>query len=194
MDRSYAVFTLTQTGGYPPDEPQRHRDTERSTEKDIANTKTQRHEGHSPIAICPQITQITQMAVFETQAGAEVPTVVERRPGTGGQGTDSDRARSSSVPCPPACALGAQASPLLLPCCWMDGTTPPKQEKSEAEPTRPGRVGRWEARRRRTLASGVDVLSTGSRRSPDRRRFRHQSTVRPIRFGEIPPCVSALSA
>ena len=35
---------------------------------------------------------------------SEVPAV-ERRPGTGGQGDDSDRKRSSTLPCPPACAL-----------------------------------------------------------------------------------------
>ena len=50
-------------------------------------------------------------------------------------------------------------------------------ERGEAEPTRPGRVGRWEPRLRRTLAFGADRLSTGRRRSSDRRRFRRQSSV-----------------
>jgi len=55
----------------------------------------------------------------------------------------------------------AQASPLLLPCYSVDGATPPIKENGQAEPTRPRRVGRWKVRRRRTLASGVDVLPTG---------------------------------
>ncbi len=54
-------------------EPQRHReDTEPRT------SQTRRHEGtksaqrHPTIAICPQITQITQMVVLETRARGEV--------------------------------------------------------------------------------------------------------------------------
>jgi len=66
----------------------------------------------------------------------------------------------------------------------MNCASPSKKKRGEAEPTRPGRVGRWEARRRRALASGVDVLLTG-RRSSDRRLFRRQSTIRPVRFGKI---------
>jgi hypothetical protein len=66
----------------------------------------------------------------------------------------------------------AQASPLLILCWWKDGAPLFKKRRGEAEPTRPGRVGWWEARRRRTLASGVDVLPTGGRRSSDRRQFR----------------------
>ena len=71
----------------------------------------------------------------------------------------------------------AQASPLLH-LCWVDGATPPIQGKGEAEPTRPGRVVRGEAGQRRTLASGVDMLSPGTRRSSDRR--------------SVPPSISAL--
>lgn len=51
----------------------------------------------------------------------------------------------------------------------MDGAPLSKQEKGQAEPTRPGRVGRWEVRLRRTLAFGADGLPTGGRRSLDRR-------------------------
>ncbi len=50
---------------------------------------------------------------------------------------------------------------------------------------RPGRVGRWEARRRRTLASEADVLLTGGRRSPDRRLFRRHSSALPHHLSEI---------
>ena len=65
--------------------------------------------------------------------------------------------------------------PLLL-----DGERPTsKQEKGEAEPTRPGRVVRWAARLRRTLAFGADGLLTGGRRSSDRRLFRRQSSAPP---------------
>jgi len=72
-------------------------------------------------------------------------------------------------------ALKAQASRFLLPLCCVDGTTRPKNDKGQAEPTRRRRVGRWKVRQQRTLASGVDVLSTGSRRSPDRRRSHRHS-------------------
>ena len=46
----------------------------------------------------------------------------------------------------------------------VGGWTPPtlpRKKKGEAEPTRPGRVVRWAARQRRTLASGDVVLPTG---------------------------------
>jgi hypothetical protein len=49
----------------------------------------------------------------------------------------------------------------------------------EVEPMRPGRVGRWEARRRRTPAFEADVLLTGGRRSPDRRLFHRHSSALP---------------
>ena len=45
------------------------------------------------------------MAVLETQAHGEVPAIVERRPGTGGQGNDSECEHSSPFPYPPAYAL-----------------------------------------------------------------------------------------
>ncbi len=45
------------------------------------------------------------MAVLETRAHGEVPAIVERRPGTGGQGNDSECEHSSPFPYPPAYAL-----------------------------------------------------------------------------------------
>ncbi len=67
----------------------------------------------------------------------------------------------------------AQASPHPLSISRLGrGHLSFQLEGGQAEPTRHRRVGRWEARRRRTLASGVDVLPTGRPRSRDRRRFR----------------------
>jgi hypothetical protein len=63
--------------------------------------------------------------------------------------------------------------------------SPSKLEKGEAEPMRLWRVGRWEAWLRRTLAFGADLLLTCGRRSQDRRPFRRQSQLRPLRFCEI---------
>jgi len=66
----------------------------------------------------------------------------------------------------------------------MEGTTPSKQERSEAEPTRPGRVVRWDARLGRTLAFGAVGLHTGGgdRQIADlfRRQSRHFSIKRTI--------------
>ncbi len=56
--------------------------------------------------MCPQITQITQMVSRETKARGEIPAVVGQRPGTGGQGNDSECKHSSPFPSPPACARG----------------------------------------------------------------------------------------
>ncbi len=46
------------------------------------------------------------MAVLETRAHGEVPAVVGQRPGTGGQGNDSECKHSSPFPRPPACTRG----------------------------------------------------------------------------------------
>jgi len=122
--------------------------------------------------------RFSQMVSTEIRARSEVPAVVGRRPGTAGTNSSSDRKRSSLGSVPAACGPRAQTSP-LLPCCSIDGTTLFKNEEGQAEPTRPGRVGRWEERQRRTLASGVGALSTGRGRSSDRRRFRRQSSALP---------------
>ena len=124
------------------------------------------------------------MVCRRTRARGEVPVVVERRPWTVGRGTDSDRKRSSTVPLlrPALSESAGLASLSLLP----DGKFPQSlHRRGEAEPTRPGRVGRWQAGLRRTLAFGTDRLATGSRRSSDRRRFRRQSSMRSIRCSEI---------
>ena len=55
----------------------------------------------------------------------------------------------------------------------------------EVEPMRPGRVGRREARRRRTPAFEADVLLTGGRRSPDRRLFHRHSSALPHHLSGI---------
>ena len=89
--------------------------------------------------------------------------------------------RHKSPPQRPALSKSARLAP---PFCRMDGATPSNQERGQAEPTRPWRVGRWEVRRRRTLASGVGELPTGGRRSPDRRLFRRQSTELPLHLWE----------
>ena len=89
-----------------------HQENHRGTETQSSDTKpsrrsqTRRHEGtksaqsHPANAICPQITQITQMAVLETRARGEVPAlaVVERRQGTARPGRRSERKRSSRWP------------------------------------------------------------------------------------------------
>jgi len=114
--------------------------------------------------------------------------VARSRPSNDGRGplgraTAPKASFRRGVPVQRPALCGAQASPLLILCCWMDGAPLSKQEKGQAKPTRPGRVGRWEVRQRRTLASGVDVLITGWRRSPDRRQFRRQSPApQPMRL------------
>jgi len=118
------------------------------------------------------------MAVLETRTRGEVPAVVERRSGTAGPDSRSGRERPSRMSCPAACAL--LSAGLAIHNWWMDGATSSKQEKGEAEPTRPGRVVRWVAWLRRTLAFGADGLSTGGRRSSDRR--------------SVPPSISGYAA
>ena len=58
---------------------------------------------------------------------------------------------------------------------WMDGASPSKKKRIEAESTRPGRVVRWAERQRRTLASGADVLPTGGGDRQIADLFRRQS-------------------
>ena len=70
--------------------------------------------------LIPKLTPPKVRGIHENSTRGEVPAVGQR-PGTGGQGDDSDRKRSSPSPCPPACAPGAQTSTLLGPCCWMHG-------------------------------------------------------------------------
>ena len=79
----------------------------------------------------------------------------------------------------------AQTSPLLSPWWRMEGAPPSIKKRGEAEPARPGRVVRWAARLRRTLAFGADGLLTGGRRSSDCRLFHRQSSARLTRFSEI---------
>ena len=50
--------------------------------------------------------------------------------------------RHQSPPQRPALSKSARLAP---PCCRIDGATPSNQERGQAEPTRPGRVGRWQA-------------------------------------------------
>ena len=126
----------------------------------------------------PQITQINADLFVRNFLHDEVPAA-ERRPGTAGPDVRSECERSSRQSGPVACAKRAQASPLLFPFCWMKGAPRSQQKRGKAEPTRLRRGGRWEARRRRTLASGGDGLSTGCRRSFDRRQFRRQSPALP---------------
>ncbi len=82
----------------------------------VLNAKTQSQPTHRRK---PQITQINadisrgaESAKLRFNTG-EVPAV-GRWPVTGGQGNVFDRKRSSTLPCPPVCALRAQASPLLF--------------------------------------------------------------------------------
>ncbi len=145
----------------------------------VANTKTQRHEdiAKPPIhARYPQITQINADSLPRDSTEWRGP---DRR-----RTTPGNRCIGSSLRTRVFVAMArysglrsrrAQASPPLIPTGVLTVSSS-EQERGEAEPTCPGRVGRWEARRRRTLASGVDVLLTG-RRSSDRRLFRRQSSA-----------------
>jgi len=66
----------------------------------------------------------------------------------------------------------------------MDGATSSNKERGQAEPTRPRRVGRWEAWLRRTLAFRADGLPTSGRRSSDRRLFRRPSPALPLQIND----------
>ncbi len=94
------------------------------------DTKTQR-PGDYPAtsARSPQITQMntdgieSQRARHQISAPARFPAVGQR-PGTGGQGNDSYRKRSASLPCSPACALYERRPRLHL---FLDGGAPPSR-------------------------------------------------------------------
>ena len=121
----------------------------------------------------------------------EVPAVVGRRPGTAGPGICSKSELSSRIPDPAVCAL-EERRPRHCSFLRLEDLCPPsKHERGQAEPTRRRRGVREIARRRRTLAPGVDVLSPGGRRSPDRRLFRRQTPICPIRCSGIFFCLSA---
>jgi len=144
----------------------------------VANTKTQRHEdiAKPPIhARYPQITQINADSLPRDSTEWRGP---DRR-----RTTPGNRCIGSSLRTRVFVAMArysglrsrrAQASPPLIPTGVLTVSSS-EQERGEAEPTCPGRVVRWEAWLRRTLAFGADLLLTGSWRSQDRRRFRRQS-------------------
>jgi hypothetical protein len=67
------------------------------------------------------------MAALETQARGEVPAVVERRPGTGGRGSESECEQSSPFPRPPACTRGERRP--LHPSVPVAGWTTPSLNK-----------------------------------------------------------------
>ncbi len=89
-------------------EPQRHRGTEK-TQSHPPTSQTRRHEDTKTSQKPPPrfLTQRrggaeAQRTGRESLSRGEAPTA--GRSGTGGQGNDSDRKRSSTLPCPPACA------------------------------------------------------------------------------------------
>ncbi len=114
----------------------RHREKHRGSHRKHEDTKTRRPPTHSSTQRRGDAE--AQRIGRENPCRGEVPAVVERRAGIGEQGNDSDRKRSSSLPCSPACALGAQTSPLLLPCCWMDGTPLTKKRTGRRNRCDPG--------------------------------------------------------
>jgi hypothetical protein len=128
------------------------------------------------------------MAALETQARGEVPAVVERRPGTGGRGSESECEQSSPFPRPPACTRGERRP--LHPSAPVAGWTTPSLNK---------RRGARRNRRAPGASSGGKNGDDGRLR-PEATCFppvggdrqiadlsRHQSTARPFRFGKIFP-------
>jgi len=155
--------------------PQRHRDTEKSQR----TSQTRRHKGHPP--------HPSQFAHRSRRSRrwpfSRLEHVARSRPSSNDGRGPLDRViapnasvrRGGPTQRPALSKSAALAS--IHPLSLNEWHLPSKQERGEAEPTRPGRAGRWEARLRRTLAFGTDGLSTGGRRSSDRRLFRRQSTV-----------------
>jgi hypothetical protein len=69
------------------------------------------------------------MDVLETRTRGEVPTVVGRRPETGGRGNNSECKHSSPFPCPPACTRDERRPRhFSLPFNSWGASLPPKLE------------------------------------------------------------------
>ena len=76
-----------------------------SPPRSLNHRDTEAQRAHRAIANCPQITQITQMAVLKTRACGEAPAVVEQRPGTAEPDNRFGRKRPSRCHGPAAFAL-----------------------------------------------------------------------------------------
>ncbi len=90
------------------------------------------------------------MVSRETRARDEIPAVAERRPGTTGPDNRFGRKRPARCHGPAASALEERRPRHSLFSFKVEEQTSVSRG-GEAEPMRPGRVGRWEARRRRRL-------------------------------------------
>ncbi len=136
--------------------------------------------------MCPQITQITQMAILETRGRGEGPAVVERRPGTAEPDHRSERERSLRWPGPTACARSAGLATPSFILTW-DGCLVPVA----------GMWGGTDAPRARrpvgsTAATNARVRS---RRASHRQAIVRSPTVPPSIHGTADPKKpSALSA
>ena len=153
------------------------------------NTKTQRHEGITKAPTYPVLN-----AKPQRRRDAENRTrrfTAQRGPGR--RTTAGDRcagrrlrtqasvvvARHSGLR-----SLSAGLATFLLHSTVGGAHLFPKREKREAEPTRTGRVGRWDVWPREALALGADERPTGGRRSQDRRQSRRQSSATPHHFSD----------